>query len=45
MTKPESVDCQGKVFESDPPRQLSMTWHVEWMEEFRRLTPLSAVCR
>jgi len=33
------VDCQGKVLESDPPRRLSMTWHVEWMEEFRRLPP------
>ena len=31
------IDCQGKVLESDPPRRLALTWHVEWMEEFRRL--------
>src|SRR4051812_45430161 len=32
-----TVDCQGKVLESDPPRRLSVTWHVEWIEEMRRL--------
>jgi uncharacterized protein YndB with AHSA1/START domain len=31
------VDSQGKVLECDPPRFLSVTWHVEWVEEFRRL--------
>lgn len=31
------VDCNGKVLESDPSRRLSLTWHVEWLEEFRRL--------
>jgi uncharacterized protein YndB with AHSA1/START domain len=31
------TDTQGKVLACDPPRFLSVTWHVEWMEEFRRL--------
>ncbi len=31
------IDSQGKVLESDPPRRLDVTWHVEWIEEFRRL--------
>jgi uncharacterized protein YndB with AHSA1/START domain len=31
------IDTQGKVLAWDPPRFLSVTWHVEWMEEFRRL--------
>ncbi len=31
------IDCNGKVLESDPPRRLSLTWHVEWLEEFRKL--------
>jgi uncharacterized protein YndB with AHSA1/START domain len=31
------IDCQGKVLESDSPRRLALTWHVEWMEELRRL--------
>ncbi len=31
------IDCQGKVLESDPPRWLAVTWHVEWMEELRHL--------
>jgi len=31
------VDCSGKVLESDPPRRLSITWRVEWMEELRNL--------
>jgi uncharacterized protein YndB with AHSA1/START domain len=31
------IDTQGKVLACDPPRFLSVTWHVEWMEEFRRL--------
>ncbi len=31
------IDSQGKVLACDPPRRISMTWHVEWMEEFRHL--------
>jgi uncharacterized protein YndB with AHSA1/START domain len=31
------IDTQGKVLACDPPRFLSVTWHVEWIEEFRRL--------
>src|SRR4051812_36428512 len=31
------TDSQGKVLESEPPRKLSLTWHVEWIEEFRQL--------
>ncbi len=31
------IDTQGKVLECDPPRRLAVTWHVEWMEEFRHL--------
>ena len=31
------VDTQGRVLEADPPRRLSLTWHVEWVEEFRDL--------
>jgi uncharacterized protein YndB with AHSA1/START domain len=31
------IDSQGKVLECDPPRRLAITWHVEWMEEFRHL--------
>ena len=33
----DRIDCQGKVLESHPPRYLALTWHVEWMEELRRL--------
>ena len=32
-----TLDVQGKVLEADPPRRLSVTWHVEWLEEFRHL--------
>ena len=31
------VNVQGKVVEYDPPRKLSVTWHVEWPEDFRKL--------
>jgi uncharacterized protein YndB with AHSA1/START domain len=31
------IDSQGKVLEADPPRRLAVTWHVEWMEDFRHL--------
>jgi len=31
------VNVRGKVVVYDPPRKLSVTWQVEWPEEFRRL--------
>ncbi len=31
------MDTKGKVLECDPPRLLSVTWHVEWIEELRKL--------
>jgi uncharacterized protein YndB with AHSA1/START domain len=31
------VNVQGKVIEYDPPQKLSVTWHVEWPEDFRKL--------
>jgi uncharacterized protein YndB with AHSA1/START domain len=31
------INVQGKVVEYDPPRKLSVTWHVEWPEDFRKL--------
>src|SRR4051812_42578062 len=31
------VDSQGKVMACDPPLRLSVTWHVEWLEEYRKL--------
>lgn len=31
------VDCQGRILEYAPPRRLSVTWHVEWIEEMRAL--------
>jgi uncharacterized protein YndB with AHSA1/START domain len=37
MMEDGRIDTQGKVLACDPPRFLSVTWHVEWMEEFRRL--------
>ncbi len=37
VMKDGRIDCEGKVLEADPPRQLALTWHVEWMEEFRNL--------
>ena len=33
------VNVQGKVMEYDPPRRLSVTWHVEWPEDFRSKLP------
>jgi uncharacterized protein YndB with AHSA1/START domain len=32
-----TLDVQGTVLEADPPRRLSVTWHVEWVEEIRHL--------
>lgn len=32
-----TLDVSGKVLKSEPPRLLSFTWHVEWIEEFRHL--------
>ena len=34
-----TLDVQGEMLECDPPRRLSITWHVEWHEEFRKLSP------
>jgi uncharacterized protein YndB with AHSA1/START domain len=31
------INVQGKVLDHDPPRRLSVTWHVEWPEDFRKL--------
>src|SRR5256885_12799909 len=31
------IDVAGKVVECDPPRRLSVTWRVEWIEETRKL--------
>src|ERR1700681_687620 len=31
------INVQGKVIEYDPPRKLSVTWQVEWPEDFRKL--------
>ena len=31
------VNVRGKVVDYDPPRKLSVTWHVEWPEDFRKL--------
>ena len=31
------INVQGKVVDYDPPRKFSVTWHVEWPEEFRKL--------
>jgi uncharacterized protein YndB with AHSA1/START domain len=32
-----TLDVEGKVVECDPPRKLSVTWRVMWMEEMRKL--------
>ena len=31
------ADVSGKVLKSDPPRLLSVSWRVEWVEEMRNL--------
>jgi uncharacterized protein YndB with AHSA1/START domain len=31
------INVQGKVVEYHRPQKLSVTWHVEWPEEFRKL--------
>jgi uncharacterized protein YndB with AHSA1/START domain len=31
------VNVRGKVIAWDPPRKLSVTWRVEWPEDFRKL--------
>lgn len=33
----KGVDTIGEVLESDPPRRLVVTWHVQWLEEARAL--------
>jgi uncharacterized protein YndB with AHSA1/START domain len=38
LTLPDGkVNVSGKVIGWDPPRKLSVTWKVEWPEEFRKL--------
>ena len=32
-----TLDVSGRVLVCDPPRFVSFTWHVEWIEEFRNL--------
>jgi uncharacterized protein YndB with AHSA1/START domain len=32
-----TLDVEGKVVECDPPRKLSVTWRVMWIEEMRKL--------
>lgn len=31
------ANVRGRVIEYDPLRKLSVTWHVEWPEDFRKL--------
>jgi uncharacterized protein YndB with AHSA1/START domain len=31
------VNVRGKVIDYDPPRRLSVTWHVEWPQGFDKL--------
>ena len=31
------IDSKGRVVRCDPQRVLEVTWHVEWLEEFRHL--------
>ncbi len=31
------LDVEGQVVECDPPRKLSVTWRVMWIEEMRKL--------
>jgi uncharacterized protein YndB with AHSA1/START domain len=31
------INVKGKVLDYDPSRKLSVTWHVEWPEDFRKL--------
>jgi uncharacterized protein YndB with AHSA1/START domain len=31
------VNVRGKVIDYDPPRKLTVTWQVEWPDEFRKL--------
>jgi uncharacterized protein YndB with AHSA1/START domain len=32
-----TLDVEGQVVECDPPRKLSVTWRVMWIEEMRKL--------
>lgn len=32
-----TLDVEGKVVECDPPKKLSVTWRVMWVEELRKL--------
>jgi len=31
------LDTSGEILEWEPPRRLFVSWHVEWLEEFRAL--------
>src|SRR5580704_15340284 len=33
----DCVNVRGKVIDYDPPRKLTVTWQVEWPDEFRKL--------
>ena len=37
MMEDGRVDSGGTVLECDPPRRLAISWHVEWLEEYRKL--------
>ena len=32
-----TLDVEGKILECEPPRRLSFTWKVMWLEEYRNL--------
>jgi hypothetical protein len=34
-----TLDVSDTILECDPPRALSFTWKVEWVDEFRDLPP------
>ncbi len=34
-----TLDCRGEVLECEAQRRLALSWHVEWIEEMRKLPP------
>jgi uncharacterized protein YndB with AHSA1/START domain len=34
-----TLDVSGTILECDPPKRVSFTWKVEWIDEFRDLPP------
>jgi uncharacterized protein YndB with AHSA1/START domain len=34
-----TLDVEGTILECDPPRRVSFTWRVMWIEEYRNLPP------